>query len=161
MKNIKLSKNFSLNEFTKSSTATRLGIKNTPTPEAIENLKMLCENVLQPARDYFGPIKINSGYRSVALCEAVGSNSRSNHVKGFAADVECDVPNIEFLNWFYNNVEFKELIAEFFGDDPTDGWVHIAYQEGNNKRDLKLKNKNYNYARVDIEKINKECDYEA
>jgi len=159
MENIKLSKNFTLSEFLKSSTASRLGINNTPTQEIVDNLKDLCENVLQPARDHFGAIKINSGYRSAELCEAIGSTSHSNHTLGFAADVETNVPNIELLNWFYDNVEYKELIGEYFGENPSDGWVHIAYQKGNNKGELKIKTKDINYKRVDINELNEICGY--
>jgi hypothetical protein len=60
-----LSANFTLKELTKSDTATRLGLDNTPDDEALENLKTLCEKVLQPVRDHFGKsVTVNSGYRS-------------------------------------------------------------------------------------------------
>jgi zinc D-Ala-D-Ala carboxypeptidase len=86
---MELSKSFTLNELTKSQEATRLGIENIPNEEHIENLKILCEKILQPLRDYYGmPVSISSGYRSVALCEAVGSSSKSQHTKGQAADFE-------------------------------------------------------------------------
>ena len=69
-----LSKSFTLNELTKSQEATRLGIDNTPNEEHILNLKLLCENVLQPIRDFYGmPLSVSSGYRSATLCEAIGS----------------------------------------------------------------------------------------
>ena len=48
---MKLSKHFSLKEMTKSGTAARLGLDNTPNEEQIENLKALCENILEPLRD--------------------------------------------------------------------------------------------------------------
>ena len=86
---MELSKSFTLNELTKSQEATRLGIDNTPSDEHIENLKILCENILQPIRDFYGmPVSISSGYRSVALCEAIGSSSKSQHTKAQAADFE-------------------------------------------------------------------------
>ena len=66
---MKLSSNFSLSELIKSQTAERHGISNMPTEEHIENLKLLCENVLQPVRDEFGPVMISSGYRSENLSE--------------------------------------------------------------------------------------------
>jgi zinc D-Ala-D-Ala carboxypeptidase len=84
-----LSKSFTLNELTKSQEATRLEIDNTPNEEQILNLKLLCENVLQPIRDFYGmPLSVSSGYRSATLCEAVGSSSKSQHTKGQAADFE-------------------------------------------------------------------------
>jgi len=60
-----LSANFSLKELTKSDTATRLGLDNTPGEAEIESLRLLCEKVLQPVRDHFGKsVTVNSGYRS-------------------------------------------------------------------------------------------------
>ena len=60
-----LTKNFSLLELTKSQTAERKGINNTPSAEHQENLKLLCESILQPVRDHFGKVvTISSGYRS-------------------------------------------------------------------------------------------------
>ena len=70
---MKLSPNFSIRELTKSQTAERKGIDNTPTEEHIENLKLLCENILQPVRDEWGVVSVSSGYRSPALCQAIGS----------------------------------------------------------------------------------------
>ena len=86
---MQLSKNFSLEELTKSQTATRKGIDNTPSPEHQENLKRLCENVLQPVRDHFSRVvTITSGYRSPELCTAIGSKITSQHARGEAADFE-------------------------------------------------------------------------
>ena len=70
---MKLSQNFSLRELTKSQTAERKGIDNTPTEEHLENLKLLCENILQPVRNEWGVVSVSSGYRSPALCQAIGS----------------------------------------------------------------------------------------
>ena len=65
----------------KADTAIRKGINNNPNAEQIEKLKALCENILQPVRDHFGRVKVTSGYRSVELCEAIGSSARSQHAK--------------------------------------------------------------------------------
>ena len=65
---MRLSKNFSLTEFTKSQTAERKGIDNTPGDNHIESMELLCQEVLEPIRYHFKkPIMINSGYRSIAL----------------------------------------------------------------------------------------------
>ena len=97
---MKLSQNFSLRELTKSQTAERKGISNEPSEEHVENLKLLCTKVLQPIRDEWGVVSISSGYRSPALCEALGSKSTSQHAKGQAADFECyGVDNHELFNW--------------------------------------------------------------
>lgn len=153
---IRLSKNFPLSEFTKSSTATRLGIDNTPTLEHIENMKYLCKKITQPARDNFGRIDISSGYRSSELCLKIGSSSTSFHALGCADDSEVKshkVSNLEYLIWIHENCDYTELIAEYFDkDDNKAGWVHSAIQEGReHERTLKLKDKNHDYVEASIE----------
>ena len=82
-----LSANFSLHELTKSETALRMGFDNSPDDEATENLRLLCEKVLQPVRDHFGkPVKISSGFRCSALNQAAGGSATSDHCKGEACD---------------------------------------------------------------------------
>ena len=155
MKNIRLTKNFTLKEMTKSPTAIRLGIDNTPNEEEIENLRYLCETISQPCRDELGRINVNSGYRGKKLNDAVGSSDRSFHRPGCAEDIEADdedVSNFDLLLWIYENLEFTELIAEYFNkDDKEAGWVHVAHQKGNNKKVLKLKDKDHHYKVVTIE----------
>jgi hypothetical protein len=125
---MKLSKNFSLQEMTKSQTALRRGIDNTPTPDKIEPLTMLCEKVLQPVRDHFDrPVTITSGYRSPELCMAIGSKPTSQHTKGQAADFEVPgVSNMEVAQWIAENCEFDQLILECYTGGNT-GWIHCSY----------------------------------
>ena len=126
---MKLSNNFSLSELTKSQTATRKGINNEPSTAHVENLIHLAETVLQPVRDHFGkPVMISSGYRSPALCEAIGSSSKSQHARGEAADFEIHgVDNKELATWISKNTEFDQLILEFYNEgDPNSGWVHCS-----------------------------------
>ena len=133
---MKLSKNFSLQEFTKSQTALRQGIDNTPNDEHMEAAKKLFENVVQKVRDNFGPTVINSGYRGPALNEAVGGSSRSQHCKGEAVDIECPgTPNYDVAKWIEDNLDFDQLILEFYTPGvPDSGWVHVSYKsEGNRK----------------------------
>ena len=131
---MKLSQNFSLRELTKSQTAERKGISNEPTEEHIENLKLLCTKILQPIRDEWGVVSISSGYRSQALCEAIGSKITSQHAQGRAADFECyGVDNNELFNWVIGNVEFDQAILEFYTGDPESGWLHVSYNEDENR----------------------------
>jgi zinc D-Ala-D-Ala carboxypeptidase len=126
---MKLSTNFSLSEMTKSQTAIRKDIDNTPTQEHINNLKYVAENLLQPIRDHFGkPVAVSSGYRSVALCEAIGSSSNSQHAKGEAADFEIPgMDNKELGLWIRKNIEYDQLILEFYKDgEPNSGWIHCS-----------------------------------
>ena len=126
---MKLSKNFSLREFTKSQTATRRGIDNSPTEEHIENIKALTENVLQPIRSQWGVVSISSGYRSADLNAAIGGSSKSQHSKGEAADFEVPgLDNFDLCEWIVNNLEFDQLILEGYdGKDANSGWIHCSY----------------------------------
>jgi hypothetical protein len=132
-----LSKNFTLNELTKSETAIRLDIDNTPNEEQIESLRLLCENILQPVRDHFGkPVKISSGFRCAALNQAAGGSATSDHCKGQACDFEIDgVPNPELAAWIESNLKFTQLILEFYtpGGDPNAGWIHCSFSPSNLK----------------------------
>ncbi len=134
---MKLSNNFSLNELTRSQTAERKGIDNTPSAEHQENLKSLCTNVLQPIRDHFSRVvTISSGYRSPELCVAIGSKTTSQHAKGEAADFEIfGVSNKELADWIHYNVQYEQLILEYWKEsDPNSGWVHCSYSQGKNRR---------------------------
>jgi len=134
---MKLSENFSLQELTKSQTATRKGIDNTPSEEHQENLKSLCTNVLQPIRDHFGKVvTVSSGYRSPELCTAIGSKTTSQHAKGEAADFEIfGVSNKELSDWIHYNTQYDQLILEYWNEsDPNSGWVHCSYSQGKNRR---------------------------
>tara|TARA_R100000988_G_C3921218_1_gene126875 strand:- start:44 stop:508 length:465 start_codon:yes stop_codon:yes gene_type:complete len=128
---MELSKNFSLQELTKSQTAIRLGIDNTPNKAQIINLKNLCKNILQKVRDRFEkPVVINSGFRCIALCEAIGSSSKSQHATGSAADIEViNLDNKVLGEWIKNNLVFDQLILEFYkeSEGPRSGWVHVSY----------------------------------
>lgn len=128
---MKLSKNFSLAEFTKSQTAIRMGIDNTPQGEHLEAARALFENVVQPVRDHFGPTIINSGYRGPDLNRAVGGSSTSQHCKGEAVDIEVPgVPNAEVAQWIQDNLTFDQLILEFYTPGiPDSGWVHVSYKD--------------------------------
>ena len=126
---MKLSENFSLAEMTKSQTATRKGINNEPSTDHIENLIHLAKTILQPVREHFGkPVMISSGYRSPALCEAIGSSAKSQHAKVEAADFQIHgIDNKELASWIAANCEFDQLILEFYNDnDPNSGWIHCS-----------------------------------
>jgi hypothetical protein len=141
-----LSKSFTLNELTKSQEATRLGIDNTPNEEHILNLKLLCENVLQPIRDFYGmPLSVSSGYRSAALCESIGSSSKSQHTKGQAADFEIfGVANKDLADFVVKNLDYDQCILEFWNEnEPNSGWVHCSFNAlGNRKQFLKAEKLN-------------------
>jgi hypothetical protein len=133
---MKLSKNFSLQEFTKSQTALRMDIDNTPEGEHLEAAKQLFEKVVQPIREHFGPTVINSGYRGPKLNEAVGGSSKSQHCKGEAVDIEVPgTPNATVAEWIRDNLDFDQVILEFYTPGiPDSGWVHVSYNPGEEQR---------------------------
>jgi len=134
---MQLTANFSLHELTKSETALRMGFDNTPGDAEIESLRLLCEKVLQPVRDHYGKgVKCNSGFRSPESNAAVGGSKTSDHCKGQAADIEIPgVPNAELAQWIMDNLEYTQLILEFYTPGiPDSGWVHVSYDPDNLKK---------------------------
>lgn len=134
-----LSKNFTLSEMTKSDTALRLDMDNTPNAVQVENLKTLCEKVLQPVRDHFGKgVKVNSGFRHPQVNGAVGGSKTSDHCKGMAADIEIPgVANGDLAQWIVDNLEFRQVILEFYTPGvPDSGWVHVSFNPEDNKKQV-------------------------
>jgi len=140
---MKLSEHFTLAEFTRSDVATRLGIDNTPDDTHLRNMKLLCEKVLEPVRVHFGkPVRINSGYRSMALNMAINPMTTtidrlSKHCLGQAADFEIDgVSNYEVAAWCRDNLpEYHQIILEFYvPGQPNSGWVHVSFVKDNVKK---------------------------
>jgi zinc D-Ala-D-Ala carboxypeptidase len=125
-----LTKNFTLEEMTKSETALRHDIDNTPNEQEISAMKLLAEKVLQPVRDHFGKgVKVNSGFRNQDVNQKVGGSRNSDHIRGQAADIEIPgIPNAELAEWIKDNLEFNQLILEFYTPGvPDSGWVHVSY----------------------------------
>jgi hypothetical protein len=113
---------------------------NTPhNDEVVQNLTVLCEQVLQPLRDAYGVgIKVNSGYRSPDVNAAVGGSRTSDHCKGQAADIEIPgVANADLAQYIADNFDFTQLILEFYTQGiPDSGWVHVSYDSNNLKRQV-------------------------
>ena len=126
---MELTRNFTLEELTKSDTAIRKGINNNPNAEQIEKLKVLCEKILQPVRDHFGRVKVTSGFRSPELCQAIGSSANSQHARAEAADFECvGVDNAELADWIKRELPYDQLILEYYTPgEPNSGWIHCSW----------------------------------
>ena len=133
---VRLSKNFTLQEFTKSQIAERKGIDNIPGEIHLERAKELFENIVQKVRDNFGVTIINSGYRSGDLNYAIGGSNTSQHCKGEAVDIECPgTPNYDVAKWIEDNLDFDQLILEFYTPGiPDSGWVHVSYNTEDNRK---------------------------
>ena len=137
-----ISKHISEKEATKSVTALRLGIDNTPNGDSISNMKLVAEMVFEPLREWVGgPIKINSMYRSPALNAAIGGSSKSQHCQGRAMDID-DVyghkTNKDMFDWIKNNLDFDQMIYEF-GNEENPDWVHVSYVSEDKNRNRILK----------------------
>jgi hypothetical protein len=136
---MKLTAHFALAEFTRSESAKRHGVSNEPTPEHLENLKVLCEKVLEPIRIKFGPINISSGYRSKILNHYIGGSLKSQHCEAKAADIDMDgmggASNTEIFNYIKDSLDFDQLIWEF-GDNNKPDWVHVSYNAGKNRKQI-------------------------
>ena len=136
----RLSTHFSLKELTRSQTAERRRINNIPGDKEIENLKILCENILEPVRKHYGiPFSPSSGFRSMALNEAIGSTKASQHIDGQAADFEIPgVPNMELALWIKEHLDYDQLLLEFYKENvPDSGWVHCSYVGYENRNNAK------------------------
>ena len=132
-----LTENFTLSELTKSETALRHDMDNSPDQTAISNLQVLAVHVLQPVRDHYGKgVKVNSGFRHPDVNAKVGGSKTSDHCKGMAADIEIPgVPNAELAEWIRSNLPFTQVILEFYTQGvPDSGWVHVSYDPANLKK---------------------------
>ena len=144
---MKLSEHFSLSEFERSATATRLGIDNSVPSQYIPALQQLCKEILEPLRQFFNvPIVIGSGYRCPALNKAVGGVKNSQHMTGEAADIHIPVydfkasdgthhSNMETLNkwmcWLIDNTDFDQCIKETA--NRKNYWIHISCKRDRSK----------------------------
>ena len=121
------------------ATALRHDMDNTPGEQEIAALKLLCEKVLQPVRDHYGKgVKVNSGFRHPEVNAKVGGSKTSDHCRGQAADIEIPgVANADLAEWIKDNLEFRQLILEFYTPGiPDSGWVHVSYVAEDNKKQV-------------------------
>ena len=125
-----ISKHISMKEATRSATALRLGLNNTPTEEHLDNMKLLASKIFEPLRSWVGgPIRINSFYRGPELNKAIGGSTRSQHMIGQAVDIDDTYgykTNAEMFNYIRGNLDFDQMIWEF-GDNKNPDWVHVSY----------------------------------
>ena len=124
----KLTTNFTIEELTFSETAKRKNLRNEPSEEYLNNLKDLCEDVLEPLRTAIkSPLKITSGYRDKVVNHLVGGAANSQHIRGEAVD--CVATKLTVKAFFEKvkelvqdkKLEVDQCIYEF------DSWVHISY----------------------------------
>ena len=136
-----LTAHFTLDEMLKSQTALRRGLDNSPEPKQLENLISLCESVLEPIRQHWNrPVIVSSGFRAPAVNKAIGSKPNSQHTKGQAADIEIPgIDNFTLYLWVAENMNFDQLILEYYTGEPASGWVHVSYvRRGNRNQTLRI-----------------------
>ena len=163
---MRISKNFTLSELTKSNTATRLGISNTPDKEGIHKLRLLATELLQPLRNVVGALRVTSGYRSESLNKAIGGSFKldengnyvalSQHCKCEAVDLQFvkrgRMDNMKIFDAIINHaIEFDQLILEFGNPAPTadkdsdnPDWIHLSWKIKGNRRQILVAYKDEN-----------------
>jgi hypothetical protein len=134
-----LSASFNLEEFVISQVAERHGYRNEPNEKQIENLRLLCTNVLQPLGEIINvPIFINSGFRSFDVNAAVGGRFNSQHLEGKATDLVVPSMNlVDVFNIVLQRLSFDQLIYEF------GKWIHVSYNGELNRKDVMISKKVY------------------
>ena len=146
-----MSQYFTFSELTKSSTADKLGIDNTPTDETIRNNIIELMEVLDGVREAWTvkcekecwgspAIVVNSGYRCDALNNAIGGSKTSAHSIGAAADIEPkNGKNKEFLRFLEkylldNHIPFDQLLNEKPDKNGVPSWIHIGLKNRQGKQ---------------------------
>lgn len=137
-----LTKNFTLQELTKSATATRLKIDNTPSQRIIKNLTELASKVLQPIRDKYGkPIIVTSGYRCEQLNKAVGGVPFSQHCQGQAADIksvsDSVADNKALFDLIVKMIKSGEIVVGQLTDEHNFDWIHVSTPSNNKTNQIK------------------------
>ena len=156
-----ISKHISYKEATKSVTAIRLGIDNTPNEYQLQNMELIAEKVFEPLRKAVGgPIKINSFFRCEYLNKAIGGASKngkqtSQHCQGRAIDIDDNygyMSNNDMYDYIKKNLDFDQLIFEFPDDKGNASWIHVSYvdADSNRKRCLKAIKENNKTKYIDI-----------
>ena len=142
---MRLTKNFTLQEFTRSNTALRLGLSNKPTKEGIIKLRLLA-TFLQTIRDRLGALRITSGYRSPALSQAIGSSANSQHCRYEAVDLQYvnrgRMDNLRIYQTIVDlDLDFDQIILEFgdsteYNDPMRPAWIHLSWKVSDNRRQV-------------------------
>lgn len=135
-----MGKYFSIAELTKSSTAIKKKINNTPTKEVENNLNQLIDNILDPLREAWGqPIIVGSGYRCEALNKAVGGAAHSQHKLGQAADIHTKSDSREDNKKLFELIKQLKLPFDQLINEYNYNWIHVSYSPRNRRQILNIK----------------------
>ena len=135
-----LSLHFSLNEMIYSETAASHHIDNMPNETEIENLKYLCEKILEPLRQHFGVVRINSGFRCPKLNQRIGGVGNSQHQFGQAADIRCSNKDIarKYFNFIAVHCIYDQLLFEY--NRCGIFWIHVSLRRDEKNRRMRIEN---------------------
>lgn len=141
---MKISDNFTLEEFINSPTAQKYNIDNTPSEQVKNNIITLVTNILQPIRnEWEKPIRVTSGYRCKALNDKVKGSKTSQHLTGDAADITVGSPqeNKKLFHLIVDMAQQKKIVYGQLIDEYGYRWLHISYPIKGRKpnQDLHLK----------------------
>lgn len=144
---MKISENFTLEELTRSDTAKAYNLDNSPNTNQLQNMVALVKNVLQPLRNQFGRVVINSCFRSPEVNKLVSGNPKSQHLTGEAADIRTKnyAQAKEWFEWIRHNLLYDQLIIEKYSKSSTTYWIHVSFSRCSNRQEtipLLIKNKN-------------------
>jgi len=138
---MKIGKYLTIDDITKSQTAIRAGIDNTPTPEQMRSIALVVQKIFDPVKDKFPEAFVSSFFRSEKLNAKIGGAKGSQHAKGEAVDIDSTIYNKAIFE-FVKTLDFDQVIYEF-GNDSTPDWVHVSYKPtGNRKQILRAKKVN-------------------
>lgn len=133
----KISKHVSYKEATRSATAARMNLNNTPDEIQLNRMGILSEKIFEPLRSHVdGPIRINSFFRSSELNKSVGGSATSQHCRGQAMDLDDSyghATNAEMYEFIKSNLDFDQMIWEF-GDEENPDWIHVSYVDASRNR---------------------------
>lgn len=143
--NKKISKHISFKEAIHSDFAIKYGIKNNPTDDIVENMKLVAEKIFEPLREWVeAPIRVNSFYRCEQLNTALGGSQFSSHLTGNAIDITSmgGKTNLEMFHYIKDNFEFDQLILEH---SLYPKWLNVSYKLENNKQQILMTKKPQTY----------------
>lgn len=133
-------KHFTMNEMTRSATARRKGINNSPSPQVAQSITALVEKILDPLREAWGqPIIVSSGYRCPTLNKLVGGAANSQHTLGQAADIHTVSDKPADNKRLFELIQRLRLPFDQLIDEYGYNWIHVSYGPRNRRNILHLK----------------------
>ncbi len=134
-----ISKHITLEEATKSQSAIRAKIDNTPNEVQLANMELVAEKCFEPLREWYNkPLMVSSFFRCEVLNTLIKGSKTSQHKEGKAIDISTNnnIENTKLFEWAKNNLIFDQLIKEDIDKNGGCKWIHISYNLNNNKNEV-------------------------